>query len=70
MAIGEMNIGELFSSVLMGKVVDVMGNLEGLANTLCYESWIRDLFEVECRWWRRSVEGSNSLADLHFMCYS
>jgi hypothetical protein len=30
----EMNIGELFSSVLVGKLVDVMGNLEGLANTL------------------------------------
>jgi hypothetical protein len=33
-AIGEMNIGELFSSVLMGKVTDMMGNLEGLAKTL------------------------------------
>jgi hypothetical protein len=29
-----MNIGELFSSVLMGKVTDMMGNLEGLAKTL------------------------------------
>jgi hypothetical protein len=28
---GEMNIGELFLSV---NLVDVMGNLEGLANTL------------------------------------
>ena len=29
-AIGEMNIGELFSSVLLSRVTDVMGNLEGL----------------------------------------
>ena len=35
-AIGKMNIGELFSSVLMGKVADLMGNLEGVAKTLIF----------------------------------
>jgi hypothetical protein len=28
-----MDVGELFSSVLMSKVTDMMGNLEGVAKT-------------------------------------
>ena len=42
-AIGKMNIDEIFLSVLMGKVADIMRNLEGVAKTLYRKEVSEDL---------------------------